>query len=114
MIAIFDSSVSVYSGILTLYMLFFYQNHKHMFIIFNIAPHWHDTGGWDFPLVRQGLAFFTSADIMASNDLATQGAKLSAPMVLTKLNRDNSAPTLRVKWDEAYSQFLAEMTLEQF
>ena len=33
------------------------------------------------------------ANLMVSNDLATQGARASAAMILTQLNCDNSVPT---------------------
>ena len=32
---------------LTLYMHFFYKQHKNVFFINIIPPRWHDTGRWD-------------------------------------------------------------------
>ena len=45
------------------------------------------------PQVRQGLAYSNLVNIMAVDDLATQGARASAAMTLTLLNRDNLVPT---------------------
>ena len=42
------------------------------------------------PRVRKGIIYI--ANIMAADGLATQRARVSATMISTKLNRDNSAP----------------------
>ena len=44
------------------------------------------------PRERQGFAFFHIDNIMATDDLATQGARASAAMILTQLNHDSTVP----------------------
>ena len=44
------------------------------------------------PHVRQGLNYCTNFNIMAIDDLATQGDRASATMIFTMLNRINSVP----------------------
>ena len=45
-----------------------------------------------FPRVRQELTYFYIFNIMGADVLATQGARVSATMMLTMLNRINSVP----------------------
>ena len=76
-------------------MLFFQREHKHIIIFHVIAPHWHDTGSW-YPSsckTRTYLAYMVN--IMAADGLATQGARASATMILTLLNRIISAPHVK-------------------
>ena len=44
------------------------------------------------PEVRQELAYSTIVNIMGVDVLATQGARASAAMIFTMLNRINSVP----------------------
>ena len=50
---------------------------------------------------RQGPTWVYKVNIMAADDLATQGARASATMMLTELNQDNSVPTrCEIKFDK--------------
>ena len=73
---------------------FFRGKIKHIFTFHVIPPHWFDTGGWNpFSNKTRTYPAFFIVNIMAAGVLAMQGARASAAMILTKLNRDNSVPT---------------------
>ena len=79
---------------LTLYVLFFFiGNNKKVYIIYIIPPHWHDTCSWNPTPCKTRTYFFYKANIMGVDVLVTQGVRSSATMILTMLNRNNSAPS---------------------
>ena len=83
---------------LPLYMLIFPWKYKSVFKMYAILPHWHDTGRWNPYSCRTRNYILYIVNIMSANVLATQGARASGTMILTMLNRNNSAPhTLRVR-----------------
>ena len=51
-----------------------------------IHPHWFDTGSWNPKFLMEGK------DIRSADVLATQGARVSATVILTMLNRNNPVP----------------------
>ena len=57
-----------------------------------IPPHWNDTGSWIFSWSKTIIYLFYIVNIMGADDLATQGARASATMILTMLDRINSVP----------------------
>ena len=89
-----DSTVLASVGFwLTLYMLNFSAEPIICIYNFYIPPHWQDIGSWNPSSCKTRTCLFHTANIMAADDLATQGARTSAAMILTKLNRDNLVPT---------------------
>ena len=83
---------------ITLYVLFFQREHKHIFTFYVILPHQWDPGSWNSSLSKTGTCLFYIINIMAADVLATQEARASVTMIMTQLNRVNSVPrTLRVK-----------------
>ena len=46
-------------------------------------PHWHNTGSWNPSFCKTRKCLFYINNIMAADDLATQGARASATMLLT-------------------------------
>ena len=71
-------------------MLYFQQNHKHAFTISIIPAYWYDTGSWN-PFSRKARTYlFCIVNIMGADDPATQGARVSATMILPWLNQDIS------------------------
>ena len=71
---------------------FFRGNIKHIFAFYVIPPHWYDTGDWNPPSNKTRTYPFYIVNIMTAGVLATQRARTSAAMILTKLNWDNSVP----------------------
>ena len=64
----------------------------YVYILFlHIPPHWHDTGSWN-PFSKTKNCLFYMVNIMGDAVLATQGARASATMIFTMLNRINYAP----------------------
>ena len=78
-------------SILTLYVLNFSERTKHIFTFYVIAPHGHDTGHWN-PSSKTVTCLFYTFNIMVADVLATQGARASATMILSMLNRINFVP----------------------
>ena len=68
---------------LTLCLLFFQREHKHIFTFYVIPPHWFDTGSWNPSSSRTGTYLFYLVNIMAADVLVMQGARASATMILT-------------------------------
>ena len=58
-----------------------------------ISPPWYDAGSWNPSSIKTITYLFYIVNILAADVLATQGARASAAMILTKFNRDNSVPT---------------------
>ena len=80
-------------GILTLYVLIFSEGTKKLIFIFHIMPpHWHGWGSWNSSSSETGTYLFYIISIIGADVLAMQGARVSATMILTWLNRDNSVP----------------------
>ena len=75
---------------------FFWGNKKHTFTFYVIPPHWYNTGyntgGWNPSSNKTRTYPFYRVNIVVAGVLATQGARPSAAMLLTQLNRDNSVP----------------------
>ena len=67
---------------LALYMLNFSEGSKHLFTFYVIPPHWHDTGSWNHSWCETRTCLFYITNIMAADDLVTQGARTSAAMIL--------------------------------
>ena len=57
-----------------------------------IPPHWHDTGSWNPSSSKTRTYIFYIVNIMAADDLVTQGARASATMIFILLNQINSVP----------------------
>ena len=74
----------------TFYVLFCHQKHNHVFTISIIPPHWHDTSCWNPSSCESKTWLVFIVNIMAADDLATQGAMASATMISTLLKRNNS------------------------
>ena len=76
-----------------LYATFFRENIKHVFPVYIIPPCRHDTGIWNASSwkIRTSLLYIVS--IIGADDLAMQGDRASATLILTKLNWINSVPT---------------------
>ena len=68
---------------LTLYVLNFSAGTKTYIYIYVIPSHWHDTGNWNPSFSKTRTCLFHVAHIMAADDLAMQGARASAAMILT-------------------------------
>ena len=61
---------------------------------FNInTSHWHNTGSWNPSSCKTMTYVFYIVKIMAVDDLAMQGARASATIILTMLNQINLVPT---------------------
>ena len=58
-----------------------------------IPPHWHDTGSWNPSSCKTRTYLFYIVNIMAADDLSTQGARASATMILTMLHHIHWVPT---------------------
>ena len=56
---------------LTIYVLFFPSEHKHVFYI--IDPHWHDTGSWSLSSYKTRTYLCYIVNAMATDGLATPG-----------------------------------------
>ena len=69
----------------------FHRKPKNVATIYIIPPNWHDTGMWNPSSCKTRSYQFHIAKIMGANALATEGAWASATMILTMLNRNNSA-----------------------
>ena len=78
---------------LTLYVLNFSEGIKHIFTLYVISPHWHDTGSWNHFSSKTRTHSFYIINIMGADVLATQGARASATMIFPMLNWINSVPT---------------------
>ena len=81
-----------------LHVKFFTVNinmHKNVSTIYIIPPNWHDTGmsSWNPSSCKTRIYLFYIVNIMGADVLATQGAKASAPMILTMLNQNDSIPS---------------------
>ena len=68
---------------LTLYVLNFKRKHKHVFTFYVIPPYWHAKDNWNPSSCKTRTYLFHIVNIMVADDLATQGARVSAAMVLT-------------------------------
>ena len=60
--------------------------------IYIIPPHWPDMGSWNPSSCKTRTFLFYIVNIMGADVLATQGARASATMILSVLNRNNSVP----------------------
>ena len=69
-----------------------FRGNIHIFTFYVISRHWYDAGSWNPFSSKTRTNLFYIVNIMAADVLATQGARASATMILTKLNRDNSVP----------------------
>ena len=94
---------------------FFRWNIRHIFTFHVIPLHWYDTGGWN-PSSNKTMTYpFYRVNIMAAGVLATQGARTSAAMILTKLNRDNSVPARwGLNWPKRSSHGENHITLTHY
>ena len=75
----------------TLYELNFSVGTKTYIIFYVIYPHWHCTGCWDSPSSKTRTYLFYIVNIMVADVLAMEGARASATMTFTMLNRINPA-----------------------
>ena len=76
--------------ILTHYMLNFSEGTKiQTFTFYVIPPLWHDTGSWNPASSKSRTYVFYTVNIMGADVLAMQGARASATMMLTMLNKIN-------------------------
>ena len=62
---------------------FIYKKHKNVFIFSIISEHFDGTCSWNLSWRKTGMHLSYVINIMAADDLATQGARASAAMVLT-------------------------------
>ena len=76
---------------------FFIGKHKHLFTIYIIPPHCHDTSSWNLSSCKARSYRVHTVYIMAADGLATKRATASATMILTSLKRDNSVPSCKGK-----------------
>ena len=67
------------------------KKHKNACTIYTISQYVHDKG-WNPSSCKTITYLFNIANIMGADVLATQGARTSATMILTMLNRNNSVP----------------------
>ena len=63
-----------------------------IFTYYVILPHWHDAGSWNPTSSKRKTYLFYIVNIMGADVLATQGARASATMIFTVLNRINWVP----------------------
>ena len=66
---------------------------NHIFTFYGIAPHWHYTVSQNPSSCKTRTFLFYIVNIMAADDLTTQGARASANMIFTMLNQIISVPT---------------------
>ena len=55
----------------------------------SIYLHWHDTGSWNPSSSKERIYLICTFNIMAADDMATQGARASATMIFRLLNQIN-------------------------
>ena len=60
-----------------------HMKHKIVFIIHILPPHWHDTGSWNPSSCRTITYIFYVVNIMGADVLVTQGARVSATIIMT-------------------------------
>ena len=63
---------------------------KYIFPSYIITQYWHDTGNWNPPSSKTKTYLCYIVNIMGADVLATQGARASAPMILTMSERIDS------------------------
>ena len=68
-----------------LYMHVFQRELKHIFTFYVTSPHWHDTGSSTRSSSKTRTYLSYTVNIMGADVLATQGARASATMILTRL-----------------------------
>ena len=73
--------------------IFFQKKYKHVFTIH--ISHSSTVSGhrWNSSLCKTRTYLFCTVNIMGADVVATQGARVSATMILTQLNQDNLVPT---------------------
>ena len=71
----------------------FQRKPKHIYTFYVIVPHWHNTHSWNPSSCKTNTYRFYIFNIMAADDLATQGARASATIIFTMLNLINSVPS---------------------
>ena len=79
-------------GHLTLDVLIFQREPKHIFTFYVIAPYRHETGSWNHSSSKTITYLFYRVNIMDAYVLAMQGARSSANMIFTMLNWINLVP----------------------
>ena len=103
-LAVCNANILVFAGIQCwpFICLHFQRKHKTVSIIYIITPHWHDRGGWSPTPCKTRIYLFYVVSIMGADALANQGARASAPLILTMLNRNNSVPghTMDMLWEK--------------
>ena len=75
------------TNVLTLYVIIFQREQKHIFTLYVIPPHWHETGGWN-PSTSKIRTYLSCIVNITGADVA----RVSATMVFIMLNRINSVP----------------------
>ena len=75
------------SNKLTPYVPIFQREEKHISTIYVIRPNWLGTGSWNPVPCKTTTYLFYVVNIMGTDVLAKQGAKASAAMVFSMLNR---------------------------
>ena len=73
---------------------FFQMKHKNTSTVYTITLHWH--WHWHPSSCKTKTHLFYIVNIVGADVLATQGARASATMLLTMLNRNNSVP---IRWE---------------
>ena len=76
--------------LLTLYMINFQREQKHILTFYVIPPHLYDTGSGNLSSSKTRTYLSYIVNIMGADVLAMQGARASATMILTMLNKINS------------------------
>ena len=67
----------------SLHAEFFNRHIKHVFPIYIIPLHWHDTGSWNPSSCKTMTYLVYTVNIMAADGLVTQAARASETMILT-------------------------------
>ena len=63
--------------------------------VYIIPPRWHDTGSWNSSPYKASTYLVYIINIMGADILDTQGARISAAMILTMVNHNNSVPLIK-------------------
>ena len=73
----------------------FQREQKQIFAFYVIHPHWYNRGSWNPTSSKTITYLFYIVNIMGVDVLATHGAGATTNMILTMLNRINSAPHVK-------------------
>ena len=87
-----NDMIMIISAFIPLHAKLLQREQKHLFTFYVMYPHWHDTGSWNPSSSKTRTYLFYIVNIMGADGLATEGARVSATIILTMLNQINSVP----------------------